>query len=187
MKTNIETEFETVRNIFFPRWDRKRLWQVEVVGDLDGSQGKCLTDTKTIKILDGVTGLDLTALLIHEIAHAVVNVYHGKKWQTKMMEVAHEAEHIGKHYLAEVLRKQVADYADPDNEMTAAMVYQELEDAVWHRPEVEFEHVVDWLRRDGGMSRAEFLRRYRRARAIFDVAKVDAEERAIARARMKGM
>lgn len=142
MKTHIQTEFQAVRSTFFPRWDRKRLWQVEVVGDLDGSQGKCFTNTNTIKILDGVTGLDLTALIIHEIAHAVVNVYHGKTWQTKMLEVAHEAERLGRMELAERLRNQVADYADPDNTMNAAMVYNEIQDVVWENPKI---HLVPVL------------------------------------------
>jgi len=187
MKTNIKTEFETVRRTFFPRWDRKRLWQVEVIGDLDGSKGKCYPETKTIKILDGITGLDLTVLLIHEIAHSVVNVYHGKTWQRRILVAADHAERLGMSELAERLRQQVADYAKPDNEMNAAMVYSEIEDVIWENPKLKFEQVVDLLRRDWGLSREMFLRRFRRAKAVFDEAKVDAKERAKARARMKGM
>jgi hypothetical protein len=70
MKGSVEREFETARTTFFPRWDRRRQWRVEGVRDLDGAHGKCFPETKTLKMLDGITGLDLTALLIHEIAHA---------------------------------------------------------------------------------------------------------------------
>jgi hypothetical protein len=184
MKNHVEHEFEEVRTTFFPRWDRGRLWKVEVAHDLDGAQGKCYPNTKTIKILDGMTGLDLTALLIHEIAHAAVNVWHGGRWRARMLVAAEQAERLGKGKLAQVLRKQVAQYGNPDSEVTPTMVYDEIEDILWQRPGAEFEQVVDFLRRDVGLSREDFVRRYRRARTVFEEAKAEAEERVTVRERM---
>jgi hypothetical protein len=47
---------EFVRHTFFPRWDRKREWQIVEADDLDGAQGKCDLDTKTVSVLRGVGG-----------------------------------------------------------------------------------------------------------------------------------
>ena len=89
-ETDLITEWNDVRATFFPRWDRQGRWRIEAVNDLDGAMGKCETETQTIKLLDGITDDDLTALLIHEIAHAVSSTYHGKIWQARMNAAAEQ-------------------------------------------------------------------------------------------------
>ena len=185
MTRNVEAEFQRVRRTFFPRWDRQKLWRVKTVRDLDGAQGKCDQRTKTIKILGGITGLNLTVLLIHEIAHAVANVYHEEAWQARMRVAADKADHLGKTDLALLLRKQVADYADSDHRMDAATVYNQIYDLLWENSRTTFHQAMDFVRRDGGLTRSDFLRRYRRARAVFDKAKADAKAHARARERMR--
>ncbi len=59
--------------------------------------------------------------------------------------------------------------------------YQEIGDAVTETPDATFLQVIDFLRRDYGYSRKEFLDRFRRARAVFDREKRDGKERAVLR------
>jgi hypothetical protein len=174
---NFTESVEHIRTTFFPRWDRKRHWQVVQVDDLNGAQGWCERESKTISILDGMIGNDLLALLIHEIAHAASNDCHGRRWLNKMEEAANDANRLGQAALASLLREQIAGYQD-DFRVTAAMLYNEIENCVFEQPYISFSQVVDFLRRDYGLSQDDFLRRFRRAERVFDVAKRDARDMA---------
>ena len=97
---------EYVRQTFFPRWDRKRRWQIVEVDDLDGSQGRCVREVKTISIVRGMTaGDDLLVLLIHEIGHAVSNGYHARLWLLRMEKAAEVGDGKGLAAIASLLRK----------------------------------------------------------------------------------
>jgi len=178
------TEF--VRHTFFPKWDRKREWQIVEADDLDGAQGKCDLDTKTVSVLRGVGGDDLTALLIHEIAHAVTDGGHGKKWLERMEKAAEKAESIGLHTTAKLLQEQIAGYRS-QRPVKASDIYHEITACVWGNSNVTFPQAVDFVRRDYGLGRADFLGRFRRAKRVFDEAKLDAKEEAKARARFLAM
>ena len=173
---------EYIRRTFFPDWDKGRQWQVVQVDDLDGAQGRCERTTKTISILDGIKQDDLFALLIHEIAHAVSNDCHGKRWLQRMEDAANRADQEGLPTLAALLRQQIVGYQDGFR-MTAAMIYGEIENCVVSEPQVSFPQVVDFLRRDFGISGHHFLRRFRRAERVFEEAQQDVRESAEAKAR----
>jgi hypothetical protein len=145
------------------------------------SQGRCDRATKTISILDGMAGDDLLALLIHEIAHATSNDYHGGLWLRRMEEAASHAERNGAAGVAALLREQIASYRD-EFRVTAAMVYGEIDNCVIDQPHISFSEVVDFLRRDFGLSRGDLLRRFRRAERVFEQAKRDVRETAERRA-----
>ena len=67
--------------------------------------------------------------------------------------------------------------------MTAAMVYGEIENCVVSEPQVTFPQVVDFLRRDWGINRRQFLRRFRRAERVFEEAQQNVRESAEAKGR----
>ena len=181
---NFSETCEYIRTTFFPRWDRKGRWQIVQVDDLNGAQGWCERESKTISILDGMSGNDLLALLIHEIAHAASNDCHGRRWLNKMEEAANDAaDRLGQVALASLLREQIAGYQD-DFRVTAAMLYNEIENCVFEQPYISFSQVVDFLRRDYGLSQDDFLRRFRRAERVFEQAKQDARESAEKKAKL---
>ena len=173
---------EYIRTTFFPGWDKGRRWQVVQVADLDGAQGRCERKIKTISVLGGIEQDDLLALLIHEIAHAVSNDFHGKRWLQRMEEAANHADQERLPTLAALLRQQIVGYRDGFR-MTAAMMYGEIENCVFSEFQVTFPQVVDFLRRDFGISRDQFLRRFRRAERVFEEAQRDVRESAEAKAR----
>jgi len=173
---------EYIRTTFFPGWDKGRRWQVVQVADLDGAQGRCERKIKTISVLGGIEQDDLLALLIHEIAHAVSNDFHGKRWLQRMEEAANHADQERLPTLAALLRQQIVGYRDGFR-MTAAMMYGEIENCVFSEFQVTFPQVVDFLRRDFGISRDQFLRRFRRAEGVFEEAQRDVRESAEAKAR----
>jgi len=55
---------------------------------------------------------------------------------------------------------------------------------IWDNPKVTFWQAVDSIRRDLGMSRKGFVKRFPRVLAVFDREKRDLAERAKARAEM---
>lgn len=179
----LKQEFQTVRQQFFPRWDRASRWRIRQVADLNGAHGRAYPETRTIRITHLSEGDEAAVLLIHEIAHAVGNWGHGKKWQARMEQAAMAAEKLGRTELAGLLRKEINGYRDPVIRVTAGLVYQEIADAAAETPELTFLQVIDCLRRDYGFSRKEFLSRFRRARTIFDREKRDEAVRAKARAK----
>jgi hypothetical protein len=100
-----------------------------------------------------------------------------------MEQAAVTAEGMDRTELAEVLRKEIAGYKDPVVRVTAGLVYQEISDAAAEVPDLTFFQVVDCLRRDYGLSRKEFLNRFRRARTVFDRERREEEERARVKAK----
>ena len=178
----LKQRFQTVRRLFFPQWDRAGQWRVRQVNDLDGAQGRCCPEDRTIRITHLPMGEEGVTLLIHEIGHAVASGGHGKQWQARLERAAAVADRLGRTELAGLLRKEIAAYNDPLAKVTAAGVYGEISDAVVQNPGATFWQVIDCVRRDYGCSRKEFLQHFRRAKHIFDREKREAEEQAKARA-----
>jgi hypothetical protein len=95
--------FESIRAAYFPRWDRARMWSIEIWGPAG-----CDRQKKQIRAENG-TQLGI----IHEICHAVVgSLSHGKTWQRRMEQAAQKAESIGQAKLAEEIRKDVLVMSD---------------------------------------------------------------------------
>ncbi len=164
----LQEEFEFIRKTFFPRWDRKEEWRIILVQDINGTQGECLKRTKTIHILKELGSIEeLQALLIHEICHAVGYWGHARKWQDRMLRSARQAADSGLSALADILRRNVQRYKESHRE-TAEMVYTEIGDYVLDSPECEFDTIIDYMRRVRGVSREEFLKRYRKSRDVYE-------------------
>ena len=70
---NIESQFQDVRNLYFPRWDKSHEWDV-VYGTLEqlrGNTGYCDTDAKTVYLdrdsMEQFALAEVRAFIIHEI------------------------------------------------------------------------------------------------------------------------
>jgi hypothetical protein len=175
---DLNEDLQWIRKTFFPRWDRECRWRLIQVPDLNGGQGRCYSETCTVRILILPHRDARAVLLIHEICHAATNQGHGKKWLKRMEKAAATAEALGYNEIAALLREQIAAYGDPNNRITAADVYRQIEDVVWQDQSVTFHNAVDFVRRDYGLTRQEFLKRFRRARAVFGRERRDARESA---------
>jgi len=165
---------EFVRTTFFPAWDRKREWRFARADELDGSMGRCDRDRKEISVWNGIGGDHLTALLIHEVGHAATDDYHGKRWTDRMEKAAIQAQELCLGTVARLLREEINGYKDAFP-MTASMVYDRLELAVFVNRSLTFTQIVELLRRDYGFTREQFLKRFRRAERVFEQAKRDAK------------
>lgn len=172
-----------MREHFFPRWDRGG-WQVIQVDDLDGAEGHCNREKKTIRIVAGKSGNALSVLLIHEIVHAVTEECHGKRWFRRMEQAADEAAEQGLKTLARLIHEEIAGYKDGWRP-TASSIYRQIENCVREQPGFAFEQVMDHVRRDWGLSREDFLRRFRRANRIFEETKREERESAERRAQLR--
>ena len=161
-----------VRTMFFPAWDRERRWKIVQAHDLNGAQGHCDHATRTISILEGISGDRLTVLLVHEIAHAVVGPHHGKCWLKRIEQAALQAEQLHGP-LAALLREEIEGYKNA-LVLTAAYIYNSIADVVWHNANTTFFQAIDFVRQDFGMSRLDFLTRFSSAKAIYDVERKDA-------------
>jgi hypothetical protein len=158
-RDRLVSAFETLRNKFFPRWDKTGLWKCRVdrrrVGD-----GICCLATKTIYINPGAENLMVT--LIHEICHALApRMNHGGGWQQRMEKVASRAEQLGELSLAASLRSEVTQYRFRVDRVTARAIYTEIEESPVNR---SFELIVGTLARKYLMNRREFLKRFRGAK-----------------------
>ena len=106
--------FDLVRRVFFPRWDRKRLWRARIESNLKGSVGNCNFTDRIIKAASVPADDDeLATLLIHEIAHAATASYHAKRWLTRMEKAAQQAKTIGRPRLATLIRNEIDGYRAP--------------------------------------------------------------------------
>jgi hypothetical protein len=187
MRTTFKKQAAFVRRCFFPAWDRRQQWKIVQVDALDGAHGRCDRGRKTVSILKGIGGDNLTATLIHEIAHAVTDDHHGKRWQQRMEMAAVRADYLGLVTVANGLRMEIAGYRDDGLRVTAALIYSGITDCVLDSPSVKFTHVVEFVRRGYGLPRDKFLKRFRRARKVFEQAKTDAKHSTQAKARLLAM
>lgn len=93
-------------------FSRARFQPHRQVRDLDGAQGRCCREDRTIRIAYLPGGEQGIVLLVHEIAHAVAGDGHGRKWQARMEKAAATAGQAGRTELAGLLRKEIAGYED---------------------------------------------------------------------------
>src|SRR5689334_12829708 len=102
--------YNDVRKTFFPRWNARR-WKLRLDGRLQWYFGLCNRDKKIITLLEIPAEIEkLELLLVHEICHAVASIYHGRRWQRRMLKAAYRAERIGKSVLSAKLRADVAEH-----------------------------------------------------------------------------
>ena len=99
---------------------------------------------------------------------------------------ARHARQRGMLTLARHLREEIVAYRGPARDCYASAIYRRISKAMRESPEAKFPEVVDSLRRDYGMSRRDFVGRYRRARAVFDQARSSVLQYSAAVAYRKG-
>ena len=108
----LEREFESVRQDFFPRWDRGRQWKIEKCTQHpeDDYPGYCERGKKVISVYSESNSwvmYDLKTLLIHEICHAVTRGTHGVEFIRRLRKARDRAKEIRRMDLAESLEKEI--------------------------------------------------------------------------------
>ncbi len=173
MTDTLQKEFNQIRQTFFPSWDRNREWGiVEKMGPYS-PHGYLDGKAKVIGIQSMGPGQSLKVVLIHEIAHAVSSISHGKKWQNRMNKSAQKAESIGETKLAEALKEEIRLYTEPFAAVkpTAGAVYNRVKDECLSCARPSFDQVVDCIRYDCGLTKEEFLRHFKRSQRIYEQTK----------------
>lgn len=162
-------EYERVKELYFPRWDRQGRWRLLVKNDIDGLVGRADPDLKRIEIKP-MSGLELTITVIHEIAHAVAGKGHAKRWQDRMTKAAKHAASVGETKLGKMIDEEVDAYRRSAN-TGAEEVYSRIADAVHKCAAYEFEKAVELVRREYGLTREQFLHAYPKSRDRFETAR----------------
>ena len=107
-----EKEYNRIKEVYYPRWDRLGRWKLEIKDEVDGANGRANVENKTIELLRGFKGPYLSLLIIHEIAHAVVGSSHEKKWRNRMNKAYEKAIEIGEDEIANMIQKELSGYKD---------------------------------------------------------------------------
>lgn len=156
--------YQDIRRTYFPKWDKKCEWKLKLLEDINGSQGFCDTQNKTIYTL-----YTNNLVIIHEICHAVTEQGHNKRWTTRMELVAEDAEKDGNSELATEIRNQIEAYS-MSPKITAKMVYNEIQDiAYMSSSDISYEDTIEFVRRNYGMSERDFLKKYKKTRQAYEV------------------
>jgi len=169
---NLETEFAAVRKQYFSRWNRAQHWTCQFSHTTPvGHYCAGLCDSKRRIIYVAKDAEDLTLVLIHEICHAVTpHANHGRPWKKRMSKAATMASRRGQRQLAQSLRREVESYRDAER-VTKKAIYSEIEDRVLDLPPPpSFRSVVKLVAHRNLMTTGEFLKRFPRAKRVYDDA-----------------
>ena len=157
----LEQEYQNIRKLFFPRWDREGLWKVSSNlpedGKVSSGLGYCDPDNKIIHVMTDSEGYSLT--LAHEICHAVTTQSHEKKWFQRMMKANVVADQLGNNQLATEIRED-ADMFAAAPRLSAAEVESRFCDAVIDAPGLDFESILRGVAVDLALSSEELLQRW---------------------------
>ena len=171
----LEQEYQNIRKLFFPRWDREGLWKASSNPPEDGKgcfslAGYCDPDNKIIHVMTDSEGYSLT--LVHEICHAVTTQSHEKKWFQCMMKANVVADQLGNNQLATEIREDADMFAE-DSRKKADDIESRFYDAAFESPDLDFESILRGVASsDYGITSEELLRRWPTApRRGFDEAK----------------
>ncbi|MGO9377647.1 MAG: hypothetical protein ACLP29_03720 [Dissulfurispiraceae bacterium] len=161
-----------VREKFFSKWDRKRVWQITYGSrtELHGADGICDRKKQLIVIKNSGNETDLLNALIHEICHAVTSDYHGKLFLKRLSKAGHRAKYLGYEKLSEAIHTEVHNYTNNKIEPTAQMIYGDFQDAALDQPDISFSTIATQIAREYGMSKNEFLLKFNRAEQVFTEA-----------------
>ena len=159
---DLEREYQNIRKLFFPRWDREGLWKASSNPPEDGKgcfslAGYCDPDNKIIHVMTDSEGYSLT--LAHEICHAVTTQSHEKKWFQRMMKANVVADQLGNDQLATEIRED-ADMFAAAPRLSAAEVESRFCDAVIDAPGLDFENIVQGVATENGITSEELLQRW---------------------------
>jgi hypothetical protein len=173
MTNTLQKEFTQIRQTFFPSWDRSGEWDIVEKTGPYSPHGYLDERAKVIGIHSMGPGQALRVVLIHEIAHVVSSLSHGKEWQNRMKRSAQKAESIGETKLAEALMEEIRLYTEPfaAAKPTADAVYKRVKDECLSCPRPSFDQVVDCIRYDCGLTKEEFLRHFKKSQRIYEQTK----------------
>jgi hypothetical protein len=113
----IDTIFNEVRTIYFPRWNRKREWKIDFGSpeQLRDMTGYCDSKVKRIYLaynsIYGMSDAGVRASVIHEICHDVRAASHNRRWVDRMEQAAATAKKFNENEVAEILRSDIFSYA----------------------------------------------------------------------------
>ena len=117
-RMKIDTIFEEIRSLYFPRWDRQREWTVVFGCDQQcrRNTGFCDSAVKTIYLdeqsLRNMSDAGRRAFLIHEICHDVGAASHNRKWAKRMEGSATRADELNEPEVAEIMRSDIYSYCE---------------------------------------------------------------------------
>jgi hypothetical protein len=173
MSKTLEEEFNSVRQTFFPSWDKKKQWRIVDKAGPYCPHGCIDKKAHVVEVQCMGPGQSLRVCLVHEIAHAVSSLGHGKEWQDRVERAALKAETIGETSVAEALREEIRLYTEPFGAVkpTADMVYNRIKNERLCCPTHSFDQVIDSLRNDFGLTREEFLRTFKKSRKVYEQTK----------------
>ncbi|AFM26028.1 hypothetical protein [Desulfomonile tiedjei] len=170
----VKAEYDYIRSTFFPKWNRKGEWKLEIVPRFEDTndEGFCDWTTKTIKICANPE-MPIQVLLIHEIAHAVSRCRdaHQTPWLTRMEKAAKKADTIGMKDLAQMIRNDRELYTDVPV-FRPSLIYNAITDAVVAAPQADFDQIINHVNEyHGNYSKQEFLKKFKRARQVYEKKK----------------
>ncbi len=188
IKDELIALFEDVRKIFYPRWDRKRQWRLDVGSDEDRalygrSHGAAILKERIILINENqlmTQGKDyMEQLLVHEIAHAVTpGSGHGRRWRKRMEQSAQTAVNIGKKALADELLSEVKMYRDSRRPPLCTYVYGRIDEAVMDTGgKLDFDAVITSIGHEIPLHPEDILKRCIKCREVYLYAQQELEGR----------
>ena len=167
-------EFAIVRSVFFPRWDRSKVWRVEARNRAEYTRehGYCDLENKTILVDPVIAGGDrarLRALLIHEVCHAVASPAHGKRFMARLTKAADRARAVGMDDLSgrleheiRLLKENLAIRFYP------SAIYNQVEDVVRDcGGDIAYDDLARHIAGQYGLTIEELERRCRRLREVY--------------------
>jgi len=137
---------------------------------------------------------ELYKLLIHEIAHAVIDGSHGVRWMNRYEKAGKIAEKIGRKGLAESIYVEIGKYKESPKE-TAEMLHQKIWDTVLDisfdpslkRVDPSYDAIIEHIARGYGCYREEFEAKYKKCRKVFNEAMKFVERQKMARAKFEAL
>lgn len=118
--TQITGHFSEVKRLYFPRWDRKGLWRVEIAGRelCRDATGYCDSKRRRVFMYENQVYTlptdGLRALLIHEICHDVAAAGHNLRWAKRMKLAEGRAQALGEEHVAELLCSEIFSYTNAE-------------------------------------------------------------------------
>lgn len=177
--TLTQDDFDQIRKLYFPRWDREQRWSFRVAlapGMIHGSF--CDSRNRVIYVSPEDAADPLARMvLVHEISHAVTTKRHGKRFQERMLTAAERADKLGDTALAGQLREDAEKARRSFDIGDKSYVYPTIREWVLQSDDdLEFEDVRAALALEIGDTPERFDESYPRARRVFDQAVRDRAE-----------
>jgi hypothetical protein len=168
---NAQQHFRQIKQLFFPRWDRKKLWRIRT-SSRRTADGCCDSKRRVIKITRRSANPDERDLvLIHEICHALFSG-HERAWQGRMKKAARRADELGRHQLAQLLRKEIVGcQQSPSRSVQKEQFYEDIQDAVIENPNLTLAAIKMFMADRYALLVSEVYTAFPRTKAVYREAK----------------